>query len=466
MPINTKLKIYFQVSVLLSMVLSVHSSSLHDIRQAKEITQRRQFIGYSNNIVHENPNYPDQTAQSTVKVNFNPNQIEQRQQIYNNRYINQQDFSQDYTQTYPTNSPQSQLFNVGYSVSFTSNNNKQPSKFPSLPKYTRTNHLDNGEIITGTRKQNEEVQGPNINLSPQDYVSTALINSKKQKISGIKPKPHFITNYPNPKALLTQANLSPVTQKYYKTLEQLKPQVQNIQDLQQKYSWRNLSPGVEIIRSTEVPTVSQKFTRSDQSLHFDHAKALGRSQDFDYTNAVDNNIPQQTNLFYNHLKKGKLTSAQQLPSLAFANQNVPSKLPIDTTLLKEPIPIQVDTRLVEEAMRNQFGIYSNNKYTQDPVQDVSYFQQTYRTIPVHENIQNKQEIYQPEQPQGFQDYQSNQSRFQYKIYGKPQPMTGPFNEKQEEQQLQRQPRYLSDLSTNLRPPPFATVPYQRRIHVG
>jgi hypothetical protein len=439
------------VSVLLSMVLSVSSNSIHNIRQAKEIAQRRQYVGYTSNVVHENPNYPDQTAESTVKVNFN--QVEPRPQIYvTNPYANQE-LAPAYTQNYPTNAPQSQLFNVGYSVSFT--NGERQSKPPPPPKYTRTTNLDNGEIITGTRKRNEEVQVPTINLSPQEYVSSALISGKKQKISGIKAKPHFVSAFPNPKVLLSQANLSPSTQKYYKALEQVKPQVQNTQELQQKYTWRNLSPGVEIIRSTEVPAASHKYTRTEQ--HFDHAKALGRSQDFDYSNAVDNsNAPQQNTLYYSHLKKPQF---EQAPIVIGAN--VP-KLPMDTSLLREQIPIQVDTRFVDEAMRNAF--YGNSKFSQVPeqtVQEVNYAQQAYRTIPVQET-QSKpvQVVYQ--QAQAFQEY--DPTRFQYKIYGKAQPVPGGFNERQEEQ-IQRQPRFVSDIHTNLRPPPFATV-YQKRIRVG
>lgn len=396
------------------MVLCVAPNPIQSLRQPKEIS-RRQLLGYVNNIVHENPNYPDQAAQSSVKVNFNSN--DQSQQIYTGNY---QDFS---------NPPQSQLFNVGYSVRFT-NGNRPPVKTQTPQKF-RSN-LENAEIITGTRKQNEEVQGPP-GINPQDFTSISLISNKKHKISGIKPKPQIITTYQNPKTLLSQANLSPTTQKYYKALEQAKPQVGNIQDLQQKYSWRNLSPGVEIIKSTEVPTL--RYTKPEVSPSFDHAKALGRSQDFDQSNAVESSTPQQNVLY-------------------FANPVVAAKYPIDTTLLREQqVPIPVDTRFVNEEMR-KLALYA--KYPQEQqVQEVNYLQQAYRTIP--ESPQVRPVLVYQEQPQQ-QDYQPEQSRFQFKIYGKAQPIST----RQAEEPVLRQPRFLKDLYTNMRPPPFSGV-YQRRI---
>ena len=455
-------------------MLTAAADPIQNLRQPKEIAQRRQLIGYSNNIVHDHPNYPDQAPQSSVNVNFNTHPSETKK-IYSNHY------QQPYTQNYPTNAPQSQLFNVGYSVSFT---NGKPVKPP--PKYPRNNNLDDGEIITGTRKYNEQVEVPNVNMSPQEYVHTALISTKKQKISGLKPKPQLIANYQSPKVLLSQANLSPSTQKYYRTLEQLKPQIQNVQELQQKYTWRNLSPGVEIIRSTEVPT-GLKYTRVENSVPFEHARALaspevsntnkytrieaapfdhgralGRSQEFDYSNAIDNNSPQQTTLYYNSLRKVQEKAEQQIPVVV--NQNV-AQLPIDTSLLKEPVAIQVDTRFMDEALRNQGGSYP--KYSQSPeqaVQDVNYLQQAYRTIPVEENTQTKPVLVYRQDPQTFQDFQPDQNRFQLKIYGKPQPLSVGFTDGQDEQ-IKRQPRFLTDLHTNLRPPPM-NLSYQRRIRVG
>ncbi|EFA02116.1 uncharacterized protein LOC103312520 [Tribolium castaneum] len=379
---------------LLPLVLSTASNPL---RQPKEIAQRRQLLGYVNNIVHENPNYPDQAAQSSVKVNFNTDQ----RQIYN------------YQQQQQQQPEQSQLFNVGYSVRFTNNNNNRPTI-----KQTRSNNLENAEIITGTRKQNEEVQ------SPQDFIS-----SKKHKISGIKPKPQVVSSFPNPKILLTQANLSPATQKYYKALEQAKPQIANVQDLQQKYSWRNLSPGVEIIKSTEVPTV--KYTRTETG--FDHVKALGRSQDFDQSNAVEN---QQNVLYF-----ARPQQQQQVPLVA--------KYQIDTSLLREQVPIQVDARFVNEEMR-KLGLYANPNVNQ-PVQEVNYLQQAYRTIPDSSQLRPVQIVYQQQEPE--------QNRFQYKIYGKPQPIN-----RQAEEPVLRQPRFLKDLYTNMRPPPFDST-YQRIVRV-
>ncbi|XP_044254642.1 uncharacterized protein LOC123005095 [Tribolium madens] len=341
---------------LLPVVLSIS-------RQPKEIAQRRQLLGYINNIIHENPNYPDQSAQSSVKVNFNPDQ--------------------------------SQLFNVGYSVRFT--NGKPPVKY--------TNNLENAEIITGTRKENEQVQ------SPQDFIS-----SKKHKISGIKPKPQVVSTYPNPKILLTQANLSPATQKYYKTLEQAKPQVANVQDLQQKYSWRNLGPGVEIIKSTEVPT---SFGR-------------GRSQDFDQSNALEN----QQVLYFKQQQQVPIGATSLLRQQQQQQQQVPivAKYPIDTSLLREQVPI----------------LYANpsTKYQDQRVQEVNYLQQAYRTIPESSQLRPVQIVYQQEQ-----EYQPEQSRFQYKIYGKAQPI----NRQTTEETVLRQPRFLKDLYTNMRPPNYQRI---------
>lgn len=313
---------------------------------------RRQGVSYSTNVIHQNPKYPDQRAESSINVDFNPHKINQQvsrpitqnqqsalYQSYSNLHQQQQrqqqqqlrrpksqqafansnnvpvlqrhpQFSssenqqQQNLQIYnnvqkpPYTSPQSQSFNVGYSVSFTGGQKHQ------VPRTFSAQKLENAEIITGSRK--EPVRKPVNNFETNDFVNNAFIDLKKQKVSGIKPK---LSKFPSTrgendgKSFI--GNLAPKTQQYLSFLGDAKPiassnirfrqqlQSSNVQPIPNSQNvnsaWTSLSPSVEIYHSKELPQ-SHAFSVKEQlerSRHFDHAGALGKSQGFDYSNAVD-----------------------------------------------------------------------------------------------------------------------------------------------------------------------------------
>lgn len=146
---------------------------------------------------------------------------------------------------------------------------------------------DGSDIITGSNK--ESVQRPTQQAVNEEFVLNPYISSKKQKVSGIKPKFSGVyngnTNYI--KKLIAQANLSPKTQKKLKALDM--PTTSAPPLPVQNPFWRNLSPGVEIYKSSEIAFGSQRNTYNQNTLPskgFDHEKALGRSEGFDYTNVL------------------------------------------------------------------------------------------------------------------------------------------------------------------------------------
>lgn len=334
---------------------------------------RRHFVGYTSNILHE---YPDQAAQSSVNVNYKaPSEV-------SGRYYNEGSFP---SRTNRANT-QSQLFNVGYSVRFTGDKPKALRQAVPTPQT-----FGKEEIITGTKKHNEEVEGPGVRFSPKDFVSTAfLANNQKEKFQ----KKYYPGQISNPPAAFHQPLLSPITQKYYKDLQQSKRVIPNNQALQQKYSWNHLGSNTEIIKSTEIPSPVQ----------FDHFRALGRSQDFDHSNAIEINVnPQQP--------------------LQFAYQSQPHQA-IDTSLLNEPP--QINTRYLNEALK---------KIHEDKPHRIAY--------------------------QDLSDYSSSEQVYQqeplrkpYTLYGNPQPIL------LEQVQDPRQPRAI--VNTHLRPPSLGVVQYQRR----
>lgn len=214
------------------------------------------------------------------------------------------------------NLPSSQSFNVGYSVKFGG-----AAPFGLKQTKQRPNFLKS-DIITGTNK--EEVMKPqNVNIPHEEFVLNSVLDFKKQKISGIKPKYHRpITSNINTDKLITQANLSPKTQMKLEELQgNIQPNYDN--DLYLKNAnnspWKTLSPGVEIYKSKPIKTITSEPI--EESKRFDHAKALGRSITFDYSNVVD----METNNGNNYAQ------LQEIPNLnqhiaASANRELQSEL--------------------------------------------------------------------------------------------------------------------------------------------
>lgn len=511
---------------------------------------KRQVVAYTSNVAHKDPQYPDQSARSTVSVSFNTNHQQDLKKTP--RYTSSFQKSPTFDHPLPTpvfrntqiatvphgDNGNTQLFNVGYSVRF---QGKSTPIQRDVPTFMRPN-LDNGEIITGTRKANEQVSAPQAMESTQQLTVNSL-DEKKHKLSGIKPKPKFQVPLGKPEKVY----LAPQTQKYLKQLEQgTKPLFKSTEDAKkyhdQTYSWRNLGPSVEIIRSSEIPATSQEF---------DHSSALGRSQSFDFSNGVDINQPSATSSYpsFNYQTN---TQQQFLPPISTkvetkpllfsqiptttppVNQGV-AKFPLDTSLLRDPyvttninnvpkttnvVPIHFNVRPLEEVMKNHLQAAKNNleqtivqstpEYYQNPIpqpqpysqyaQNIQYNQQVryevpqspiYQTLHKDESQEYEQQHHQEEdsylsygqQDQKYQNYDSqeqvyhqeynqNQNKQQYKIYGKPKPLktvTVKYSHKGHNKDIHRQPRILPNpykMVLSLRPPPAKHTQIQRKVLVN
>lgn len=162
----------------------------------------------------------------------------------------------------PSNSQQ-QLYNVGYSINIENNSPKLMYRVPNPPNRNahsyRQQKLLNGDVITGVNKIKVEKpfgfsqnhQDTNLPATTNNYI--VLDHGKRNQFASpsIPEKP----------------------------LNKVYSDVKNTHG----YTWKNLSPNVEI---SGYHSLNNK--QNSQSQTFDHAGALGRSQGFDISNVVEN----------------------------------------------------------------------------------------------------------------------------------------------------------------------------------
>ncbi|KAF5282042.1 hypothetical protein FQA39_LY00566 [Lamprigera yunnana] len=366
------------MKILIGILICVSSSLSGRVSNSDDLRMRRDTIGYSTSVVHQNPKYPDQRAESSIKVDFQTNNQQGHRQTGRKRPKSNEQLPQQQTfASHSYNNPQyhqeseqynaPQTFNVGYSVSFNGKSQKSLQQLFPPP-----------EIITGSR--NEAVQRPmHSNFDAEDFVSNALLDIKKQKISGIKPKYNRVNIKQDAKNFITQ--LAPKTQQYLSYLGDVKPTPSSNLHFRQQLetivptteSWTSVSPTVEIYRSKGLHTNINQTPK-----HFDHDSALGNSEGFDFSNimdAYDKNIKmmQESDVpFENENTAAPYRQFQVIPiqQLDFAQptsepvqqRQPPHKLPVDTSLLRDPvltvagknlptnkhsIPIPFDTSLIQ-----------------------------------------------------------------------------------------------------------------------
>lgn len=468
-----------------------------------DLLHRRQDLGYSANIVHEDPKHPDEvSAQSSINVNFNPKKINSPP---TENYPTVRSTNAAFRQNKQIPQPDTQLFNVGYSVTFKNgpNENKQTK---------RQQILDNGEIITGTRKRNEQVDAPQDFSVQSRQIQQIGISERKHKISGIKPKPNqnqFQTGA-NTKQLVNSANLTPATQKQLKQLENVQPQFMLQKQVHDNFAWRNLGPDVEIVRSSEIP-IGNNLKSNGQS--FNHEKALGRSESFDFTNALDNNVGELkgttqkfvlekadptpiTNLIQpttNYVPISTQTQNIDVPvqqyfgngiKLMSTNGGPAPKFPVDMSLLRDPIittdlkhvpenpnviPIHFDIRPIQEAVKSHL-VHSNGQQ-QLPIQ---YQPIVYNPQMGQNHLYQPNPVYQPnyvpdngpKMPTKPHQNQHQPASFKYtKNLPQKQIKTVYIKQYNSNEKYHRQPRHnlREDLSTVLRPPPMTNPNYHQKI---
>ncbi|KAI4463283.1 hypothetical protein MML48_4g00013554 [Holotrichia oblita] len=343
---------------------------------------------FSSSILHQNVLQADQQAENAINVNFGTNDVTQftdqdNQNPYNLAYIQSPLITNDdqvdkYTVQalenpqsieYPVQSsrslPSSQSFNVGYSVKF-------GGAAPFGLKETKQRPIFlKSDIITGTNK--EEVMKPeNVNIPHEEFVLNAVLDFKKQKISGIKPKYNRpIISSINTEKLITQANLSPKTQMKLEELQRnVQPNYDNDPYLKNANNspWKTLSPGVEIYKSKPIKTISSEPI--EEPKRFDHAKALGRSITFDYSNVVDMEAIDGKN--YAQLQEipmlNQYTAASTNRELQSELDNRPAVLDLTNNHAKDinnevnrGTAQRLDTELLKEPTNKEHGIMATQE---------------------------------------------------------------------------------------------------------
>ncbi|XP_044749065.1 uncharacterized protein LOC123309845 [Coccinella septempunctata] len=223
--------------------------------------------------------HPTYLPSTTLELSPNqrdPKHLQQPQNIYSSKNFIKSKL--------PQNNGQPQLFNLGYSVRF---ENQQNQNLQRAFDQTSFAHIEHGDIITGTRKQNVEIDIPG--SSKEDNQFGYRREVKKRKLIGSKAAAPALNSEISYLESTGQTYVSPTTQKSLEALGKIRD-VDNQEDLselyQQKYTWRDLSPNVKIIRSTEIPMERIE----NRALNFDHQKALSKSEGFGFSDAIRDEI--------------------------------------------------------------------------------------------------------------------------------------------------------------------------------
>ncbi|KAF7283704.1 uncharacterized protein LOC143204879 isoform X2 [Rhynchophorus ferrugineus] len=246
-------------------------------------------------------------------------------------------------------------FNVGYNIRF--GQQSEPYKQPKLT--TRNHKFENAEIITGKVKHNEKVRAPN----------SHGFNNKEQPIKKLvqyqqQHEPLLPTNYGQ------SASRIQVIQSQY----------------QPSPHWRNMGPNMEMTRSLEgspmpenifhtnyLPNQANQnhFRQVTADSSFNHVQAMKNSQPFDFSNAhgelIADSLSQSSN-HYTENTKFPFPDNINVESAIPAHLKGVKPLPLDTSLLKEPVlmtgvqnvaknsrilPIHFDLRPIQVALQEQ-----------------------------------------------------------------------------------------------------------------
>lgn len=372
--INCKELFMFQVTIFLT------SFSTYKLTHAQMIEPLPQINEYYASLIQPNVPQDDQQAEGAVNVNFSPNNLGYFR--FENRDVA---FADPYVQTLPVdgavsqehaeapkalglrmnpNQPPSQSFNVGYSV-----------KFGGLPlalrQITKQQQIfTDSDIITGKNK--EEVMKPVDVINPVSEEFVFNNHKKHNKVKYHKPAP---SSFDSTK-LSAYHDVSSTTQVKMQPFE---PDYAYSKKTGNSH-WRILSPGVEIYKSKSLATIPSE--PQEDSKRFDHAKAIGRSIGFDYTNVVDpkpynyesdemytrnvNTKPEENRNYNNYVtpNENREKLEEPLPMTLITNPNIVKHSPLHH--------LNVD---YAETQQDGAGHYEN---VATPEEDMSYFPENYR----------------------------------------------------------------------------------------
>ncbi|GLV35486.1 waterproof [Carabus blaptoides fortunei] len=263
--------------------------------------QRRSSTSYTTSIVHGDK---DGHAQSSVKVNLNSahhglHQPAHIQPYTQKSYINS---GMTYSQPDPIHVMEPQHNQVGIQYQQDKLHSQQiPSElqYRELKQSTENNaalyyqglQQQSGGAILQYHGQNPTQASYHQTVAPKNNKNSSMVTLSQE---------HFPANY-----IAINHNNGPQQVQVYDQGD--KPQKTKVySDIRNThgYTWKNLSPGVEIsgYHSIESPVSNEQPT---QVHTFDHAAALGRSQGFDMSNVVDNGKVQ-----YHQISTGESTETQ------------------------------------------------------------------------------------------------------------------------------------------------------------
>lgn len=289
--------------------------------------------------------------------------------------------------------------------------------------------------------------------------------------------------------LLGESNVTPDTQKYFSALSS------------GTKSWQNISPNIEISQSKEIQIGQNSLSSFN---HFDHQKAIGKSQGFDFSNVVDGQNQQQdffkqpssfgisgaTTVSLGSPKNPSsidLTNYQQssgqfdssYPQLEATFQNTP-KFPLDTHLLKEAgistsdpkspgldsLPVQIDTSIIDKFKTNTESLLKTPISKEQPAQQELMqmelqFQQQQASQQQNAHIQAMQMQFQKEFQQLQQQQQQQKQHFQ-QPQAQQKPRVPQFQQHQQQQPQFQQPQQFKKKPSN--PNQLVNFKDQKMLH--
>ncbi|XP_044731301.1 uncharacterized protein LOC123294247 [Chrysoperla carnea] len=365
--------------------INVNMNLNNEVRQPK-ITNNE--INSNKKSTHFQPN--PQSSSKSIK----PNSFDSTKPLFHSQLPNQMQIQPQKGVLHITESKPKQVstslgqnsFNVGYSIGFgtqsdtpTSNVVQPPAGFMELQKFTP-------DIVKGTA--NDKVLKPaafQSEIKPKDYVLSAMESYQKQGIqlpfAKTSPKKIDETNYNQYKYqqqyggddILTSSNqqtgyVSKSSKKLTSKPKHVESSIYSKQNTD-NFGWKSLSPTLEVAsgitnlntaHNTNPLTVSSKHSTNGHTLvnsqssqtHFDHAQALGHSQGFDYSNAIN---------FENNLT----------PSLSNHHEQQTASA-VSSVIQSTPVPASIIThQQAQQSGRSSSSVDSNFNGYQQQYQPVS-----------------------------------------------------------------------------------------------
>ncbi|XP_066245495.1 uncharacterized protein [Euwallacea similis] len=351
-------------------------------------------MSYSPNQVHAVQGYGDLRAEGSVNTNYPHQQLNN----YNKGRVKYTNVQQPQGGSH---------FNVGYNLRFKDEPNKNFNWFQQqrYPQITTGKKFENAEVIRGTLKNNEKVRAPlSPDMSPQQFVSHAY---QKQL------RPQVQTKYTSTQIRFSPSSSSSGFNNYNTQQNIFKDVVRSTrpEPVQYDYTkWESITPASQTEEAIQPEEFDEYFKKeaardNQQFASFNHEIALKNSETFDFSNVhgeisfgdssngqfFDNvsggSDRHSTTLSVSGANKNKIPADLDIESHIPENLKGVKPLPIDTSLLQDPvlttslkgnqdvskygkIPIHFDVRQVQAAMQEE--LHKVQKFTPQNYNPLGY----------------------------------------------------------------------------------------------